>query len=316
MPEAPLRDRKARMGVQAPRPTARSGFPGPTGRTFSRSGPAWGTAPGPALRPRSRASPSDSDFAAPATPPAVRALGAPETPVPEVPGAARGPSLDPGGTAAGRAQRAAPRPRPPPLLPGIPFRQHPPGPQDPPLRRPGLVRPPARPARRAGGPRARPSPRTPGPERDGGGDGDWAAAGGGGAGRPARRVLPLSAPAPRRPPRALALWPRPALAPPPPPGTLSLPAAPSPRRLLPPSLLLLLPPGGRRARDEVAAAGVAGSPGLGRLRARSRKYLWSLSRGPGSVLASGITARTRSRLSSHRAHLLVGEAISVCEGPP
>lgn len=156
---------------------------------------------------------------------------------------------------------------------GSPFAHTLPGLQDTPLQRPGLVRPPAAPARpRAGGaPDPDPSPGRPARERDQGGDGDWAAARGRVLGGETRRPLSFSAPAPLSPPSELARRrPRSALSP-------RLFLLPYPRTLSPPlPRPLLSPPPPRSAlsssspelpagpRESWLRGGVTESPGLGK----------------------------------------------------
>ncbi|XP_058411033.1 proline-rich protein HaeIII subfamily 1-like [Diceros bicornis minor] len=179
VPGPPLRERKARIGVPGLQPALPLWIPGTTGRTFFPLGPGLGNRSGrsgagspperPGLSPRLRLRRS------PPPRPAVRAPGAAETTVPEAPARPGDPrrtreAPPPPPPRGGRSDRL-PGPGPPPLLPGIPCRQHPPG-----LRRtlPSEAgpRPPAAPAPpralRRGTPGPTPPPGRP-PQRDGGG---------------------------------------------------------------------------------------------------------------------------------------------------
>ncbi|XP_032193805.1 basic proline-rich protein-like [Mustela erminea] len=210
------------MGIrQPPNPSSRLGFRGLAGRPFSRSGPGLGSCCGRsrARAPRKESGLSPPSPTSPLTAWAVCILGAPE--LPET--APQGSPKRAGGLSEG-FQEAPPGGRSDPL-PSPRASAPPPGdplsptaslaPQDTPLRRPGLVVPPPppprprppRPAPRQapGEPRApTPPPERPARERDGGGDGDWAAARGRVLGREAPRLLSFSAPAPLSPPSLIA----------------------------------------------------------------------------------------------------------------
>lgn len=198
------------------------------GQTFSRSGPGPGNCFG---RSRARAPRKESGLSPPTpTSPlpawAARILRAPEAVSRNCPrsfpGAARGSSAGfqeaptpPGGRSDPLPGPGACAPPPgDPLSPAASPAASP-APQDTPLRRPGLLVPPpppprprpSRPAPRGapGEPRApTPPPERPARERDGGGDGDWAAARGRILDREARPPLSFSAPAPLSPPSLLA----------------------------------------------------------------------------------------------------------------
>lgn len=214
----------------------------------------------------------------PRPPRAVHALGAPgrtsRNRPRRLPGAAPGTLEDSRRRRRCRAVAVTPgqAPGPPPLLQGIPFRLHPPGPTGPSPPEAGPRPPPApappRAAPRGESPGPDPSPRRPAPAPDAGGDGDWAAARGRVWGGEARRPLsvpapaplpPPSAPAPRRPGSALS------------PRRLLLPPRADPLPSLPPSPPpLLSPPSSSSSFPELPAdperglrGGVSGSPGLG-----------------------------------------------------